>query len=82
MKEWFLKNKVYLTLGLSSVMGILIAYLSFEKGVQKSDKSKKEAEISALNVGAENTILKEKLADSKKDINEISKDVDDILDRK
>jgi hypothetical protein len=82
LKQFFKDNHVYLTLGLSALVAALIAYLGFNEGVQKTDKSKKEAEISALNTGVENTILKEKLADEKKSINEVSKDVDDLLDRK
>jgi hypothetical protein len=82
IKNWFSDNLGYLSLLISAVAGILFTYIGYAKGFQKSDKSKKEAEISALNIGAENAIIKEKLADKAKGIDEISKDVDDILDRK
>lgn len=82
IKTWFKENHVYLTFGLSALLAGLIAYLGFEKGVQKTIKGKKEAEITSLKVEAENVILKEKIADKQKDISEISQDVDDILDRK
>lgn len=82
IKDWISKNHVYLTLGFSTVIGLLIAYMGFEKGVQKSQTAKNKAEIDQLKTKAENTILKEKIADNKKDIHEISQDIDDILDRK
>lgn len=82
ISNWFKSNLPYLTLGLSVFVTALIAYLGFKKGVEKSDRSKKEVELSALRTKVENVILKEKIADKQKDISEISKDVDDILDRK
>jgi len=82
IKKFIKENHVYLSLGISALIAAIFAYMGFEKGVQRSDKSKKEIEIKTLKVEAENIILEEKLADEKKSINEISQDVDDILDRK
>ena len=60
----------------------LIAFFGFERGVKKSNKARKEAEIDSLKSKASEKIMKEKLEDSKKDIHEISSEVDDLLNDK
>lgn len=81
ISTWLSENKGLISFGLSAIVGGILAYLGFQRGVQKTIRSKNESEIKNLKTQAENTILKEKLADEKKSINEISQDVDDMLDR-
>jgi len=57
----------------------LIALASFTKGFQRSDKKRKKAEIDSIKSEKREIIMKEKLEDSKKDIHEISSEIDDIL---
>lgn len=82
IKDWFNRNHAYLILALGTVTAVLLSFLGFEKGVQRGSKRKKEEEIKNLKLSVSNTIIKEKLADEKKSIHEISEDIDDILDRK
>lgn len=81
-KKWFMENKGYITLGFSILVGTLLAYLGFKKGVNKSSEEKRQAEIDLIDSKADNVILKERMADEKKSLHEISSDVDDLLDRK
>jgi len=57
----------------------IIAFISYTKGFQRSNKIRKKAEIDSLKSKKREMIIKEKLEDSKKDIHEISSEVDDIL---
>lgn len=82
IKEWFKANKEIIFLGLTMFISGLMAYIGFKKGSSKEDKEKKQAEIDLIDSKAENVILKERIADEKKSLHEISSDVDDLLDRK
>lgn len=74
------KNYGSLILGVFAFVGSIL--LSFVVGSRKRERELKKEKISVVKKEAENVILKEKIADKEKTLNEISEDVDNILDRK
>lgn len=82
IKDFYFRNKDLIYLFFTSSTAILFAYLGFKRGYQKSQGALREEQIDHLKTKVSEKIMEEKLNDSKKDINEISSDIDNILDHK
>lgn len=82
VKKSKLSFKDYLGLFLGALGLVGGSLFAFVIGSRKRERELKKEKISVVKKESENVILKEKLADKDKKLNEISEDVDNILDRK